>query len=141
MRMKLLKLIAVTGFFFFFTNTSKSQNCIPTNIGGAVINLACNQVCSTFTFRIPHLKSSTDYTLVNVPYTPYPYNTPTGTEDPTMYADDTYSLFVNLPFTFCFTEVFTTIVAGSNGIITFDPANAVLCKFMANQSQPIPYCK
>ncbi|MFZ1328310.1 MAG: hypothetical protein WAW27_04730, partial [Chitinophagaceae bacterium] len=139
MRMKLLKLIAVMGSFLLLPETSKSQNCIPTNIGGAVINLACNQVCSTFTFRIPHLKSSTDYTLVNVPYTPYPYNTPTGTEDPALYADDQYSFLVNLPFTFCFYgSNYTSTVVGSNGIMTFDPANAS-CANSWPITQPIPF--
>ncbi len=139
MRMKLLKLIAVMGSFLLLPETSKSQNCIPTNIGGAVINLACNQVCSTLTFRIPHLKSSTDYTLVNVPYTPYPYNTPTGTEDPALYADDQYSFLVNLPFTFCFYgSNYTSTVVGSNGIMTFDPANAS-CANSWPITQPIPF--
>ena len=139
MKLKLLKLIIIISFFHFFFNSASAQNCIPTNIGGAVINLACNQICSTLTFRIPHLKSSDDYTLVTAPYTPYPYNTPTGIEDNALYADDEYSFLINLPFTFCFYgSNYLSTVVGSNGIMTFDPANAS-CANAWQITQPIPF--
>ena len=140
MRMKLLKFIAVMGCFLLFTNTSKSQNCIPTNIGGAVINLACNQVCSTLTFRIPHIKGTDDYAVGTIPYNPYPYTVATSNELTTIYVDDTYSPVVNMPFGFCFYgAIYNQCVAGSNGLLTFDVSNAAPCGNSYNQSQPIPY--
>ena len=138
MRLNLLRLCFFFCFFLFLSKTSKTQNCIPTNISG-VYNLACNQVCSTFTFQIPHIKSSSDYTLVSVPYTPYPYNTPTGTEDIALYDDDFFSNLISLPFSFCFYgQTYTRAVVGSNGIMTFDQSNASCANaYLINQT--IPY--
>ena len=110
---------------FLFTVTLWAQNCIPTNINGSTINLACNQVCSNLNFQIPHIKGTADYTVRTVPYTPYPYITATGVEDLILYNDDRYSNLINLPFTFCFYgATYNTVVVGSNGIITFDPVNS-----------------
>ncbi len=121
----MLRLLTVISFILFLSGTLRAQNCIPTNINGATINLLCNQVCSTLVFQIPHIKSTDDYTLVSIPYTPYPYNTPTGSEDPVLYADDQYSFLINIPFTFCFYGAnYNNTVVGSNGIMTFDGANA-----------------
>ncbi|MEO7924124.1 MAG: gliding motility-associated C-terminal domain-containing protein [Chitinophagaceae bacterium] len=121
----MLRNLAVTGFFLFLSATLKAQNCIPTGISGAVFNFACNQVCNDLNFQVPHIKSTDDYTRVSVPYAPYPYNTPTGSEDINLYNDDEYSTLINLPFTFCFYGGnYSSTVVGSNGIITFDPANA-----------------
>jgi gliding motility-associated-like protein len=88
-------------------------------------------------FQIPHIKGTDDYTLLSVPYTPYPYTTPTGVEDNNLYNDDEYSFLVNLPFTFCFYGAnYTSTVVGSNGIMTFDPANAS-CENSWPITQPI----
>ncbi len=141
MGLKLLRLLAVSGFFIFLSGSLKAQNCIPTGINGAVFNLLCNQTCTDLNFQIPHLKSTDDYTLVNVPYTPYPYNTPTGSEDITLYNDDQYSNVINLPFTACFYGMlFPSVVVGSNGIMTFDPANgAAGCNNAWPITTTIPY--
>lgn len=125
MRTGWLKCLLPAGYFLFLSLISGGQNCIPTGIQGTTINLLCNQVCSTLVFQVPHLKSTDNYTITNVPYNPYPYSTPTGLEDPTLYADDQYSFLINLPFTFCFYGAnYPTTVVGSNGIMTFDPSNA-----------------
>jgi hypothetical protein len=139
MRLKLLRLLTAISCFLLLSGTLKAQNCIPTNINGSVINLACNQVCSTLVFQVPHIKSSDDYTLVSVPYAPYPYTTPTGAEDPLLYDDDKYSFLINIPFTFCFYGAnYTSTVVGSNGIMTFDPANAS-CSNNYVINSPIPW--
>ncbi|MBL7722823.1 MAG: gliding motility-associated C-terminal domain-containing protein [Chitinophagaceae bacterium] len=139
MRLRLLKVFAVLGFVFLFSKEISAQNCIPTNINGAVINRDCSQICNALTFQIPHIKSSLDYTLVTTPYAPYPYNTPTGATDLALYNDDQYSNLINLPFTFCFYgQSYTSAVVGSNGIVTFDPANAA-CSNAWPITQPIPF--
>lgn len=139
MRLRLLKVFAVLGFVFLFSKEIVAQNCIPTNINGAVINRDCSQICNALTFQIPHIKSSSDYTLVTTPYAPYPYNTPTGATDIALYNDDQYSNLINLPFTFCFYgQSYTSAVVGSNGIVTFDPANAA-CSNAWPITQPIPF--
>ena len=138
MRLRLLKVFAVLGFVFLFSKEIVAQNCIPTNINGAVINRDCSQICNALTFQIPHIKSSSDYTLVTTPYAPYPYNTPTGATDIALYNDDQYSNLINLPFTFCFYgQSYTSAAVGSNGIVTFDPANAG-CSNAWPITQPIP---
>jgi len=139
MRLRLLKVFAVLGFVFLFSKEIVAQNCIPTNINGAVVNRDCSQICNALTFQIPHIKSSSDYTLVTTPYAPYPYNTPTGATDIALYNDDQYSNLINLPFTFCFYgQSYTSAVVGSNGIVTFDPANAA-CSNAWPITQPIPF--
>ncbi|HUR65606.1 MAG TPA: hypothetical protein VMZ03_04580, partial [Chitinophagaceae bacterium] len=123
MRLKRLKLMLAIGLIFILSGRPEAQNCIPTGIGGTY-NLSCNQVCSTLVFQVPHIKSTDNYTLVSVPYTPYPYVTPTGSEDFTLYNDDQYSNVITLPFTACFYGMtFPSVVVGSNGLMTFDPAN------------------
>lgn len=139
MRLKLLQVFALAGFFFFLKNNSFAQNCIPTNINGAVINRSCTQLCAPVNFQIPHIKSTDDYTLVSVPYTPYPYNTATGSEDAALYTDDQYSYAFPIPFFFCFFgNTYNKAVVGSNGIMTFDLANAS-CGNAYPITQPIPF--
>ncbi|MBC7874245.1 MAG: hypothetical protein H7Y01_09635, partial [Ferruginibacter sp.] len=146
MTRKLARFIALFGGLVFFSTTSNAQNCIPTNIGGAVFNLACNQVCSTLVFSIPHIKGTSDYSVNSILYNPYPYNDPTGSQVTDIYVDDVYSRVINMPFAFCFYDsIFSRCVAGSNGLLTFDLANAspnppvTYCGNSFQQSQPIPY--
>ena len=139
MRLKLQKFFALAGFFFFIGNNLSGQNCIPTNLNGTVINRSCTQLCAPVNVQIPHIKSSSDYTLVSTPYAPYPYVTTTGAEDVALYADDEYSYLINLPFNFCFYGAnYNQTVVGSNGLITFDPANAS-CANAWPITQTIPY--
>jgi len=115
------------------------QSCVPTNINGTIINLSCNQTCSTLTFRVPHLKSSSDYTLTTIPYNPYPYSTPGGNELTILYTDDEFSNVINIPFGFCFYDsVFNAFVVGSNGVMTFDLSNQAPCDNGYNISASSP---
>lgn len=122
MRKILLSVLAIT---FIFYNTY-SQSCIPTTINGSTVILACGQACTSFTYQVPDLKNTGDYILTTIPYTPLPYIVATGgSEDPNLYDDDTYSTLINLPFTFCFYGAnYTSVVVGSNGLMTFDATNA-----------------
>jgi gliding motility-associated-like protein len=102
-----------------------AQNCTPTNINGAIVNINCSTSCTNARFKIPHLRSTDLYTVNSIPYTPFEYVTPGGEEDNSLYSDDMYSNLVNLPFPFCFYDsVYSSIVVGSNGLVTFDAANA-----------------
>lgn len=119
MRKILLLLVCVAGMI-----SAKSQSCVPTTINGTVLNLACGQPCTSFSYQVPHLRSTNDYLLANTPYTPLPYLVAGGSEDPNLYNDDTYSTLINLPFQFCFYGAnYNTVVVGSNGLITFDATN------------------
>ena len=125
MRTLLRKIMLFVSLIGFFYKNSSTQNCIPTNINGTVINLACNQTCSTFVFQIPHIKGTGDYTINTIPYTPYPYLSATGGESPIIYNDDQYGDVVSIPFPFCFYDsVYNSFTVGSNGLLTFDVSNA-----------------
>ena len=119
-----------------------SQSCIPTTINGATMTLACGQACGSFTYQVPHLKSTSDYAVTSIPFTSYP-NT-VGTPVPSIYIDDVYSPQLPMAFPFCFYgQTYNNIIVGSNSLVTFE----ALC---ANQSnaytltvggapQPLPY--
>lgn len=131
------------GLFLFFlfilrTNGAYSQNCVSPN-NGTVINLACGTTCGNINLQVPDLKTTSNYIVTTIPYTPYAYTTPAGTELTSIYVDDVYSPIINMGFDFCFYDsVFNRCVVGSNGLITFDPANAS-CGNSWQQTQPIPY--
>ncbi len=137
--MRWIRFAAAICCLIVFGVETKAQSCIPTGIDGAVYNFACNQVCSDIIFQIPHIKGTSDYTVSSIPYTPYPYNVAGSNELTSIYVDDTYSPVISMPFNFCFYDaVYNQCVAGSNGLLTFDPANAN-CGNSYNQTFPIPY--
>lgn len=138
MRLKFLRLILL-GCFVFLTGTSLSAQGIFTGINNTVIDLPCTQVCTNLNFQVPHLKSDDDYQVVSIPYTPYPYTTPLGNELTGLYVDDLYSPAITLPFPICFYgAVYNQVVVGSNGLLTFDLANAN-CAGAYTITPQIPY--
>lgn len=116
----LLSFLLLSAVHFSF-----SQSCVPTDLNGTVINLLCGVNCGQIKYKVPHLKSTSTYTLVQTAYAPLPYVTTGGTVDPSLYADDRYSFAADIPFGFCFYDsIFNKVVVGSNGLITFDTTNA-----------------
>lgn len=145
--MQKLKTLVTAGFLVYFTGIAPAQNCIPTNINGTVFNFACNQACPDLNFQIPHIKSTDDYRVITIPYSPYPFSTPSGNELSETYIDDQFSHLNALPFTVCFYgALFNSFVAGSNGVVSFDAAQAN-CKnawpletfFGSGVAQPVPF--
>ena len=131
------------GMFFLWliisgTTGAYSQSCASSN-NGTVINLACGVNCGNVTLQAPDLKTTSTYIVTRIPYIPYAYTTPGGNEITSIYVDDIYSSVIDMGFNFCFYDtVFNKCVIGSNGLITFDPANAS-CGNSWQQTQPIPY--
>ena len=125
--------------FFLFANKTFSQDGFVTGLNGTVINLPCGTNCSNLTVKVPHLKTSSNYSLISIPYTPFPFATTGGNELSTLYADDRYSDVIDMGFTFCYYDsAFTKAVAGSNGLMTFD--ESVANGFNSYSiTQPIPY--
>ncbi|HEX6333845.1 MAG TPA: gliding motility-associated C-terminal domain-containing protein [Flavisolibacter sp.] len=102
-----------------------SQACFSTGVNGTVINLPCNVTCTPMNFKVPHLKSTSDYSIVNTAYAPLAFTSPTATEVTSIYSDDKFSIAYPLPYPFCFYDsMFTQFVIGSNGVITFDLSQA-----------------
>ncbi len=136
------KIILFLVVFISSVYTAQSQSCIPTTINGSIVNLACGQACTPFTYQVPHLKSTTDYAVNTTAYAPYP-NT-AGTTIPSIYIDDKYSPLIPMAFPFCFYNMtYNNIVVGSNGLATFEAicANAsnAYTLTVGGSPQPLPY--
>lgn len=129
---------------FFCCCSSISAQDNFTDLNDSVINLTCAQNCAVLNFKVPHLKSADNYSVVQIPYKPYPYVTATGNElPPGFYNDDVFSNVIDLPFPICFYgQVYSQVVIGSNGLLTFDVSNAISpgCGNASYQIiPPIPY--
>jgi gliding motility-associated-like protein len=121
----MLKILTAIGCCLLLSDELLAQNCVLTGLNSTTISSSCSQVCRDLTFQIPDIRSSSDYTIVNIPYDPYPYVTAGATEDLNLYNDDRYSAVFNLPFPFCFYDsVYTKAVISSNGLVSFDPSYA-----------------
>jgi gliding motility-associated-like protein len=137
MRLKTLRLFTLALLYLLVSNNLAAQSNF-TGLNGAVINLPCNQTCLT-PLKIPHLKKPSDYVVSSIPYAPFAYVTPGGTEDLNLYDDDNYSAVFDLPFSFCFYDSFyKKAVIGSNGLFTFDETNSG-CDNAYQIDQVIPY--
>ncbi|MCP9750297.1 hypothetical protein EGI32_04860, partial [Ferruginibacter sp. HRS2-29] len=117
----------------------QAQSCVPTNLNHTVRTLPCNVNCTNLSFQVPNLKTTDDYVVNTIPYAPYPFVLATGaTEDPALYNDDEFSDLFSLPFPFCFYDsTYNSAVIGSNGLITFQAANAnSFCGYDITQTIP-----
>ncbi len=126
-------------FFCFGINRASSQSCVSTN-NGTVINFSCGINCGTVNLQVPDLRSTSNYLVTTIPYNPYLYTSPFGNELTTLYFDDEFSEIINLPFSFCFYDsLFSKVVVGSNGLLTFDTTNAAPCDNAWTITPTIPY--
>jgi gliding motility-associated-like protein len=108
--------------------------------------IPCNSNCVAITATVPNICQTDDYMVQAIPYNPYPYAAG-GTELVPLYADDVYSSTIPLPFPVCFYGVtYSSLVVGSNGIITFDVTNAgkrnnfsQIVSYSDSTPIPIPY--
>src|SRR5688572_25628014 len=127
MRLNLQGAILLVGFYLFSPVSSSAQNCFRTGLNGRVINLPCNQTCIDVPLQIPHLKSTDDYRVISIPYTPYQYVTAApaliypGCDQDDKFFDTTF-----MPFKFCFYgKEYTKFAVSTNGIVSFDSTNAL----------------
>ena len=105
-----------------FVQKTNAQSCFNVNAGKDT-TISCLQACLTLKARIPNIKTTEDYTVTTIPYAPYAYTTPGGTESALVYDDDHFSDSFPLPFKFCFYgNTYAKACIGSNGVITFDVA-------------------
>lgn len=120
-------------------NDVLSQSCVSP-INGTVINFSCGVNCGNVSFQVPDLRTTSTYLVTTIPYNPYAYSTPFGNELTTLYFDDEFSDVINLPFQFCFYDsIFSKLVVGSNGLITFDTTNKAPCDNAWTITPPIFY--
>jgi gliding motility-associated-like protein len=89
------------------------------------VTLPCGTTCTTISASVPHVKQTNDYLITSIPYLPFAYTTPGGTELTEVYIDDRWSEKIPITFPFCFYGItYPTLLMGSNSIITFDSARA-----------------
>ncbi|MBA2745681.1 MAG: gliding motility-associated C-terminal domain-containing protein [Flavisolibacter sp.] len=104
------------------------------------VTLSCGSSCISITATVPHIKQTTDYIVTQMPYLPFAYSTPGGTEVTTIYTDDTWSPVITPGFPFCFYgQTYNGLVMGSNSNITFDLTRAGTGSgYVITATTPIP---
>jgi len=119
--MKFFYALFISALFVFGTNKINAQAtpCPSVNAGPDVT--VCGG-CTTLNATIQGTVTTNTYTGSVISYNPYSYNTGT----PILIGiDDVWSGIINLPFCFeFFGNTYTQCVIGSNGVISFDLANA-----------------
>lgn len=122
-RYLIITLLNALLLFFFTLRPVSAQPGCPDIDAGPDINMACGVACTTLTANVVPTGATTQYAVASIPYNPpYPFNTGTPI---LVNIDDMWSGLIALPFTFCYyNNNYTQIVAGSNGLISFDASNA-----------------
>jgi gliding motility-associated-like protein len=136
-------LLIFTVLFFAISIQVKAQSCF-TIFAGNDTTISCVQPCLDLKARLPDIRSSEDYQVTSIPYTPFPYVTaaPIYVLPCIADQDDKYGDIATLPFNFCFYgNVYNKYVLGTNGVITFDLSNAIPGSNGNNYvvSNPLPF--
>ncbi len=118
----LILLLISTGFYPAF---SQSCSFLSNQIS---VNLSCGTNCGNIQVQVPDLRSTSDYTVNSIPYTPLSYITATPPLSVTCLSqDDKFFDTTFLPFSFCFYDsIYSALVVGTNGVVSFDVGNALL---------------
>lgn len=92
------------------------------NLGPDIVIPACSTSATIHANITTPTTGTSNYTCAQITYTPYSF-TPGNTI--TITSDDLWSGIVNIPFDFCFfNNVYNQCVVGSNGLLSFNTANA-----------------
>lgn len=121
-----MRKLSLTFLGLFVAVLAWSQNPATTfTIANRNITLPCGTSCTSISAQVPHIKETMGYVITNPGYVPFAYTTPTGTEVPQIYVDDTWSPVISPGFPFCFYgNSFNSLLMGSNSAITFDISRA-----------------
>jgi gliding motility-associated-like protein len=121
MKKLLLLFCSIVSSTVFFGQNPATTIVIPNRN----ITLPCGTNCTNISAQVPHIKQTDDYVLTRPAYMPFAYTTATGNELTAIYTDDRFSALINMPFNFCFYgSSYSSVVLGSNNIMTFDATNA-----------------
>ncbi|MEI6123548.1 MAG: gliding motility-associated C-terminal domain-containing protein [Bacteroidota bacterium] len=119
--MNALKLCSKLVFIVLLVSTKSlyAQPGCPSIDAGPNQTITCNTNCTDLTATVLETGATNTYSVSSIPYAPpYPYNSGTAL---LVHVDDTWGPVITLPFNFCFYgNTYNKIVAGSNGVITFD---------------------
>lgn len=107
----------------FFISDAKNEKEVLVNCNYPLVNGNCVALSANY----PSFKQTDNYAVSSINYTPYTVVSPTVIRG---NLDDSFSGIIDLPFKFCFYgQVYTQLVIGSNGMISFDT-------YQANQANP-----
>ncbi len=132
-------------FFLLIGYQTKAQNAFSFSCSRDTVLSNCAVVCITLKGRIPDVRTSTNSYVVN-PMSGTaggcfaPYVDPGLPGNPTnLTIDDTYSSVINIPFTFPFYGTpYTSLVASTNGYISFDITRAGLFSHWSTAAGNLP---
>lgn len=121
--MKKLLILLISGSSLLMPGLVSGQPGCPGIDAGSNQTVTCATPCATLNANPLATGLTNTYSVSSIPYNPpYPYSTGTPISVGT---DDVWSSLITLPFTFCFYgNSYTQIVAGSNGVISFNAAYA-----------------
>ncbi|MBX7051948.1 MAG: hypothetical protein K1X54_07920 [Flavobacteriales bacterium] len=117
----------------------EANGCPDIDLGADISLPNCPSPCTPLTLNAQYFETgnTTSYSVCQIPYTPYPYNTGTGFS---IGVDDVWTPVINLPFNFCFYGVnYSQCIVGSNGLISFNIGDAGLyCPWSFTAPCPSP---
>ncbi|MBP7389542.1 MAG: SprB repeat-containing protein, partial [Chitinophagales bacterium] len=120
--MKKILLFAVTCTVLFVSNSFAQFPGCPA-VTATTNGIVCGQNCTNLTATALGGAQTTAYTVSSITYAP-PFAFNTGTPI-LVNIDDRWSSSISLPFHFCyFGNDYTSIIVGSNGVCSFNTANA-----------------
>jgi len=124
--------------FLFFSGASAQSVPCPSVNAGADVTLNCGGNCTTLNATYTNIGSTTSYSVSSIAYSPVAaFNAGTPI---IIGVDDLWSAALPLPFPFCFFgTTYSSVVAGSNGICTFNTAAAGgFCNWSLTSGATIP---
>ncbi|HOS49375.1 MAG TPA: hypothetical protein PLG57_12090, partial [Bacteroidia bacterium] len=109
----------------------------PYVTAGPDTTVSCSNPCVNLMAGYFFAGQTSTYIPISIPYNPFPYNVGSPI---LVNIDDTWSNPILLPFDFCFFGInYNKVLIGSNGILTFDLANAWgVCPWNLSGLSPLP---
>jgi gliding motility-associated-like protein len=139
LKLRLLRRIIVLScsFFAFLPIALTGQASVCVNADAGEDDTVCSGQCTLLYADISGTRQTNVYVSGTIPYAPYPF---TGGNPVLVNLDDLWSPAVNIPFCFDFYgAVYTQLVIGTNGVITFDVSQANgTCPWTINVAAPNP---
>lgn len=122
MRKKIAFVIVITLFGIVNLFSQPAPGC-PYIDAGPDISTSCSNPCVDLNATVLQTGGTNTYTVTSIPYNPpFPFS---GGTPVSVNTDDLWSGVITLPFDFCFYgQSYNQVVVGSNGVITFDVAQA-----------------
>jgi len=128
-------IIAMAVLIFLQAGQVCAQTGCPSVNPGANVTLPCGTACTMLHATAVPAGSTTSYGVSQISYSPFSYSAGTPV---LVHTDDTFSQVIHLPFNFCFFgNVFSAVIIGSNGVISFDTTyTGGNCPYAVSDSVP-----